>query len=154
MKFILIICIVMASAFGFSSGQNVSKMRDLFTKVDKDEKFNLELQKITQYATTNTPIAYGYKALYYFMNAKYEFWPTDKLENFAQGKNRLESVIQLYPNEPELRLIRYSVQYNVPSLLNYKDRLEEDRTVLKRAVLNSKYKNISTLIQSVLNKYP
>jgi len=154
MKFILYISVLFISYQSIGNSQATSKMRDLFTKVDQDEKYNTQLKNLTDSATEKTPIAYGYKALYYFMNAKYVFWPTDKLSNFSTGKSYLEQVIKLYPNEAELRLIRYSVQYNVPSLLNYSHNMEEDKKILQRAAFHSKYEDIRALINGVLNKYP
>ena len=130
------------------------EMRDLFTKVDDAEKYNVQLWALTKSATLNTPIAFGYKALYYFMNAKYVFWPNEKLNNFSKGKTRLESAIERYPLEAELRLIRYSVQYNAPAFLDYKQNLEEDKRILKQAVFKSRYKPIRGLIKGVLELYP
>ncbi len=154
MRYLFLFLMIFFSQGIFSSMPEISKMRDLFSKVDQDEKYNTQLGNITKNATLKSPVAYGYKALYYFMNSKYAFWPDTKLSNFNKGKTYLESAIKLSPNNAELRLIRYSVQYNVPSLLGYNKQLNEDRKILKLALYQSKYAEIKLLIGGVLKKYP
>ena len=133
---------------------DIQRMRELFELVDKDEKYYLELDNLTKKATHHQPIAFGYRALYYFMRAKYLYWPNQKLAAFNTGKKIMEAIITLNPKEPELRLIRYSVQYNVPGVLGYSDNLKVDKTVLNKAKGNTKYKPIHYLINGVLSLYP
>ncbi len=154
MKGLFVFLALVLTINSWSVASDLDKMRDLFSKVDEAESYNIELYQITKSATQSQPIAYGYQALYYFMNAKYTFWPGDKFANFAKGKDRIEAIIKRYPNEAELRLIRYSVQYNVPSLLNYSQDLSEDRKILQRAAFMSKYASIRHIIQGVLKRYP
>ncbi|MFD1553715.1 hypothetical protein DNU06_10020 [Putridiphycobacter roseus] len=137
-----------------AASPEVMECRELFTLVDQGENYNIELDKLTANATYKTPILFGYRALYYFMCAKYAFWPTDKYANFKMGKKYIDLIIQLNPNEPELRIIRYSVQSNVPAFLEYKSNLEADRNKLKSAYINSNHTPIHALIEGVLKLYP
>lgn len=134
--------------------QSVERMRELFSLVDDDEKYYLELDKLTKETTHHQPIPFGYRALYYFMRAKYVTWPNQKMAAFNTGKKIMEAIIILNPKEPELRLIRYSVQYNVPGILGYSSNLAEDKKILQAAQKNSKYKPIHYLINGVLTRYP
>ena len=154
MKLIIIIAFL---GFSFSTNAttfDLKRMRELFELVDKNEKYNHELDRLTKESTHHQPIAFAYRGLYYFMRAKYLFWPNQKMAAFNTGKQIIEALVILNPMEPEIRLIRYSVQYNVPSILGYSSDLAADRTIIKAAKSNSKYKSIHYLINGVLTLYP
>lgn len=133
---------------------NVDRMRELFELVNADEKYYVELDQLTKETTHHQPIPFAYRGLYYFMRAKYLYWPNQKLAAFNTGKKIMEALVILNPNEPEIRLIRYSVQYNVPGILGYSSNLPADKKVLESAAKNSKYKPIHYLINGVLSLYP
>lgn len=149
------IIILLFSSLSFASVANdVQRMRELFELVDKDEKYYNELDKLTKNTTHHQPIPFGYRALYYFMRAKYLYWPNQKLAAFNTGKKIMEAIITLNPKEPELRLIRYSVQYNVPGILSYNQNLSEDKQVISSALKNPNYQHLHYLINGVLTLYP
>ncbi len=145
----LLICVNVIAA-----SADIKRMRELFELVDKDEKYYNELDRLTKDATHHNPLPFAYRGLYYFMRAKYLYWPNQKLSSFNIGKKIMEAIIILNPKEPELRLIRYSVQYNVPTILGYSSNLKEDRKILKAAKSNPRYKDIHYLINGVLTLYP
>jgi hypothetical protein len=151
---LIIFTLLFLSSFKIVAAADIDRMRELFELVDKDEKYYLELDKLTKQTTYRQPIPFGYRALYYFMRAKYLYWPNQKLAAFNTGKKIMEAIITLNPNEPELRLIRYSVQYNVPSVLSYNQNISADKKILKAALKNEKYNNIHYLINGVLTLYP
>ncbi len=154
MKSLLIIVFLILTLSAESSTFDVKRMRELFELVDKDEKYYLELDQLTKDATHHQPIAFGYRALYYFMRAKYLYWPNQKLAAFNTGKKIMEAIITLNPKEPELRLIRYSVQYNLPSMLSYRANLSVDKKILVAAQNSKKYRSIQYLLNGVLTLYP
>lgn len=138
----------------YSMSTPMDEIRDLYTKVDEGEEYNDRLIELTASATLKTPVLYGYKALSYFMMAKYAFWFTVKLKHFNTGKEKLERIIKLYPYEPELRLIRYSIQYNLPSILDYRSDLKKDKIIMKSALKSQNYKFLHYFINGVLELYP
>lgn len=64
--------------------------------------------------------------------------PYDKLSTFNQGKNLLEKAISKAPQNAELRFLRFSVQDNVPWIVNYSDQLEEDAAFLLNVIKSKK----------------
>jgi len=153
MKLIAIVAFCLSVSVAHSADFDIKRMRELFQLVDKDEKYYNELDKLTAESTHHQPIAFGYRALYYFMKAKYVTWPNQKMAAFNMGKKIIEALIILNPKEPELRIIRYSVQYNVPGFLGYSSSLAEDKKVMKAALGVSKYSPIHYLIFGVLTLY-
>jgi hypothetical protein len=63
--------------------------------------------------------------------AKYCFFPWRKLSIFNKGKKRLNALIEQHPSNVNLRYIRLVVQENTPSILNYKNKIGEDKNFLK-----------------------
>ena len=55
-----------------------------------------------------------------------------KLKYFKKGKNKLDDIINKYPNFVELRWIRYCIQTNTPKILNYKQHLSEDKAMIQK----------------------
>jgi hypothetical protein len=52
------------------------------------------------------------------------------LSHFSKGKNQLEEVIRKYPNEIELRYIRFAVQNGSPFFLGYKEDMAADKKII------------------------
>tara|TARA_B100001250_G_C19257623_1_gene553509 strand:+ start:199 stop:588 length:390 start_codon:yes stop_codon:yes gene_type:complete len=55
-----------------------------------------------------------------------------KLKYFKKGKNKLDDIINKYPNFVEFRWIRYCIQKNTPRLLNYKQNIEIDKSIIQQ----------------------
>jgi hypothetical protein len=49
---------------------------------------------------------------------------------FTEGVTLLESMVKADGNNPEIRLIRLSIQENTPKFLKYKGNIEEDKKVI------------------------
>ena len=89
------------------------------------EFYNLMTDHRSQSST-----AEGYFALATMMLAKTHSNPFTKLSYFNKGKNILEAAIEAYPDNVELRFLRYAVQAKVPSILLYFNDMEEDKELL------------------------
>lgn len=103
---------------------NVDKMRADYASAVKDKKLCETNLKIL--AQANTATEKGYLAAYEILWAKHMGNPFSKMGQFKKGKKLLESVIIKYPDNIDLRFIRWSVQTHAPSFLNYhNDRLRD-----------------------------
>ncbi|UKN03615.1 hypothetical protein K6119_08830 [Paracrocinitomix mangrovi] len=115
-------------------------MRELFTKIDQEEAINDKLLKLSSnYTMDYSPEAYAYHAAATMTKANYVFWPGTKLSYFNEGKAELEKVIKKYPQNIELRFIRYAVQKGSPSFLFYSDSMEGDKKLIQEKLDNSDY---------------
>ncbi len=87
-----------------------------------------------------------YLASLIMRQAEFTSWPHKKLGYFNDGKKMLENYLSAYPNSIEAHYIRLLTQKNVPSLLNYKQNILEDKQFveqhLKSADLSEDYKRI------------
>jgi hypothetical protein len=149
----LILLVISINLFGQSPFQ--TKIRTLFTKVDNSEMYNNKLWELTKSTDIDNPTVYAYKCLYFIMNAKYVFWVKDKMTNFRLGRDKLEKAIEKYPQNIDLRLVRYAVQKNAPRFLKYGSNTKEDRKVLADYTKSNKTDPVlNDLVEGVLAKFP
>lgn len=110
---------------------NIDKMRADYAKAVKNKKL-CEANLKTLESSASTATEKGYLAAYEILWAKHMGNPFSKLGQFKKGKKLLESVIIKYPDNVDLRFIRWSVQTHAPSFLNYhKDRLRDKQFLVK-----------------------
>lgn len=108
---------------------NISECRKLFMEMAKEEVYCQNLIQVTQnYGKNYTLMAYQGAAI--MTSAQYAFWPFEQLKRFNQGKKILENAVRNDVANVEIRWIRYVIQKNAPSFLNYSKNLEEDKKYL------------------------
>ena len=87
----------------------------------------------------------GYIGAALMMKAKHTKSIYNKWKYFQQGKKKLEHAIRNHPKSKELRLIRYYIQKNTPSFLNYNKHIEEDTIFLNINKTDKKKDSIITI---------
>lgn len=89
----------------------------------------LELNKKEQSA-----LFVAYKGMARASMAGCAFNPVTKFNRFNEGKKMIEEAILSEPDNPEIRLMRLSVQVNVPDFLNYSSDIAIDRASIIKAL--------------------
>lgn len=92
----------------------------------------------------------GYKAAATMLMAKYVINPFSKLNNFKKGKTLLEKAIDRDQKNIELRFIRYAIQLNAPSFLNYKNAINKDKVFLMDSYAHIKDTQLKNNISAFL----
>jgi hypothetical protein len=68
----------------------------------------------------------AYKGAAIAMAAEFESSVNRKFEVFGQGKKMIEEAVSMDYYNPEIRFLRFSVQTEVPWIVQYKNNIEED----------------------------
>lgn len=76
------------------------------------------------------PVMIAYKGANEMVQAKYAFNPMTKLSRFNKGKALLQMAVSLDSLSLETRFLRFSIQSNIPSLLNYNGEISTDKQFL------------------------
>jgi hypothetical protein len=92
----------------------------------------------------------GYKACGTMMLANHGYNPFVKLSYFKEGKNALEDCISKDPENIELRYLRFAIQSNAPTFLNYTSSIEKDKVLLLSSLANLKDVQLKQMIVSIL----
>ena len=124
---ILILFSIKSSAFDIS----INSVRTLYQKAaENKESCKKLLLMLEPYDEKKNTLFAGYKGCATMLMAKYVFNPFSKLSNFYKGRNLLERSIVADKENVELRFLRFAVQTQVPSFLNYRNSVTQDKNFL------------------------
>lgn len=113
---------------GLMSNPDLATIRKIYPTASNSETsakdFNSKLVGISD-ADENILVAY--KAASIILDSKYEKKLSAKMNRFKEGAQLLESTLKKEPNSIEIRMIRLSIQENVPGITGYKKNIKEDK---------------------------
>ncbi len=131
----------------------IEDVRILFHKAESSQKVCVELIELLKpYNDKNNALFLGYRASATMMMAKHLINPFSKLSYFKKGKLMLEKAIEFDQKNVELRFLRYTIQTNVPSFLNYSEDKERDKLFLVQSLNSLKDQKLKNIISNYLNR--
>lgn len=124
---------------------SLEEVRGLYKKSAKSKIVALQLyKKLENVKQDKNAVLLAYKGASITLKAKYTKGIKNKKKLFKQGVVILEKQIAKQPNHIELRLIRLSIQENIPKILKYKKHIFQDKKFIQnnfKKVKNKKLKN-------------
>lgn len=107
---------------------DLASIRKMYTDVAKSENNAKDfVEKLSTVSNSDEKILVAYKAASILLDSKFEKKLGSKIDRFKEGAKLLESVIASDPNNIEIRMIRLSIQENVPGITGYKKNIKEDK---------------------------
>lgn len=108
----------------------MDEIRALYNVAHLDSSKCEELLNRCAHAEDN--IIRGYWAAARMVSSKYLINPFIIIKVFNEGKKILEKLIEDYPQEPELRYLRYTIQVNTPAFVGYhKNKIEDRKKIIE-----------------------
>jgi hypothetical protein len=126
--------------------KDLLNMRAEYYQAIKSEEIAIKLDKELGAISNKTFLQMGYFGANKMILAKFAFWPNAKYTLFVEGKTLLEEAIKSDRKNIELIFLRYPVQLNAPSLLDYNQNMEIDRKTLISQVKSIKDEDLKTRI--------
>jgi len=115
----------------FGGTPDLVTVRKMYTGVTKSESNAKEFsEKLATVSDNDAKILVAYKAASILLDSKFEKKLRDKMDRFKQGATLLESTVKSEPNNIEIRMIRLSIQENVPGVTGYKKNIKEDKNYI------------------------
>jgi hypothetical protein len=152
MKILILCFILVQSTVLFASDQELENIRLLFHKAESSQKVCLELiERLRPYDEDNNVLFMGYRACATMLMAKHVFNPFSKLSYFKKGREMLEKAIQFDKNNIELIFLRYTIQTNVPSFLNYNESKDNDSFFLVNSLKKLNDQKLKKIITAYLS---
>lgn len=112
----------------FAGTPDLASIRKMYADVTKSEANAKEFSgKLAGISNNDDKILVAYKAASILLDSKFEKKLKDKMDRFKEGATLLESTIKSEPNNIEIRMIRLSIQENVPGITGYKKNIKEDK---------------------------
>ncbi|WP_166921469.1 hypothetical protein [Flavobacterium poyangense] len=114
--------------FSFIGNPDLAAIRKLYPDVNKSEaNAKSFVEKLSGVSNNDDKILVAYKAAAILLDSKFEKKLKEKMNRFKEGAKLLESTIASEPNNIEIRMIRLSIQENVPGITGYKKNIKEDK---------------------------
>ncbi|REC48314.1 hypothetical protein [Chryseobacterium pennipullorum] len=140
----LILSLVTAFVFFFQS--DMEALRNSYAKSTSSNANTESFIETADKQTGSDPVTLGYKAAAKIMEAK--ITKGNRKALVKTGATNLESIIKSNPNNAELRLIRLSVQENIPKIVGYRGSLKDDK-----AFLLNNYSKQNTALKSYIKRF-
>lgn len=138
--------------FSLVSNESVLIRKQYHAAATDKQQVSLLASTCKQLENNQSSTVLGYCTMVHFLEAKNAFNPYKKFNEFNHGKALLDSLIDLYPFDIELRYMRHSIQDRSPGFLGYKDNLEDDEEFMKSKLPQLTDSAVYQLIYSYLYK--
>ncbi len=118
---------VFTGLFLFFQSGDLESLRNAYSKANTSNEGAKNFIDIADKSSSSDPLVKGYKAAAEILEAKVTTDKNKRKTFVKSGATDLETVIKANPNNLELRLIRMSVQENIPKIVGYNKNLKEDK---------------------------
>ncbi|WP_370900622.1 hypothetical protein [Chryseobacterium gossypii] len=129
----LILSLITAFIFFFQSS-DIEALRYSYAKANQSNANTRAFINLAEKQTSSDPVALGYKAAAQVMEAKVTTEKGKRKLFVKAGATSLESLIEKNPDNIELRVIRLSVQENIPKIVGYHGSLKEDKAFILKNI--------------------
>lgn len=116
------------TAFLFFFQTDLEALRNSYAKANASNANTEAFINIAEKQSGSDIVTNGYKAAARIMEAKIA--KQNRKSLVKSGATSLESIIKNNPNNIELRLIRLSVQENIPKIVGYRGSLKDDKAFI------------------------
>ncbi len=145
MKTILLFCCF----FVLLGNSDLTEIRKLYPSAIKSESNAKELvSKVNNVTVESDKVLIAYKGASITLLAKFSRNLGEKLRTFKEGVKWIELAATKEPNNIEIRLVRLSVQENVPKITNYNKNIKEDA-----AFIMSHYKDQNGALKEYVKEF-
>ncbi|MBW8522389.1 hypothetical protein K0U91_07875 [Chryseobacterium chendengshani] len=134
--------------FLFFQSSDLEALRNAYSKANLSMEGAKNFIEIADKKTSSDPVISAYKAAAEILEAKVTTEKNKRKSFVKSGVTHLESVIKNNPSNAELRVIRMSVQENIPKIVGYSKNLKEDK-----AFILSNYSKQNAALKTYIKKF-
>lgn len=121
---------IVATLFLVFQGGDLEALRNSYSKANLSNEGAKNFIAVADKTTSSDPVISGYRAAAQILEAKVTTEKNKRKTFVKNGASALESLIKSNENNTELRVIRMSVQENIPKIVGYSKNLKEDKTFI------------------------
>lgn len=134
------------TAFIFFFQSDLESLRNSYAKANLSNDNTEAFINLAEKQTGSDAVTNGYKAAAQIMEAKIA--KKNRKALVKTGATSLESIIKSNPNIIELRVIRLSVQENIPKIVGYRGGIKDDK-----AFIINNYSKQNTSLKTYVKKF-
>ncbi|WP_264564763.1 hypothetical protein [Flavobacterium sp. N3904] len=117
--------------FTFNGNPTIAEVRKLYATANNSETNAKEFSaKLADVSKEDNKTLVAYKGASIVILSKLEKKISNKSKKFKEGADLIEFAVASEPNNIEIRLVRLSIQENVPKIVNYRGDKKEDKKFL------------------------
>lgn len=124
-----LIVTLMFTFFSFFQS-DLESLRNSYSKANQSNENAKNFIELAEKKNSSDVMISAYKAAAKVLEAKVTTEKNKRKSFVKSGATSLESLIKSNPNNAELRVIRMSVQENIPKIVGYNKNLKEDKSFL------------------------
>lgn len=124
-----LIVTLMFTFFSFFQS-DLESLRNSYSKANQSNENAKNFIELAEKKNSSDVMITAYKAAAKVLEAKVTTEKNKRKSFVKSGATSLESLIKSNPNNAELRVIRMSVQENIPKIVGYNKNLKEDKSFL------------------------
>ena len=147
MKYIIAFVFFIGS-FHFAHADNLSTLRTLYPASIKSAANAKKLLDASTKMNASDPAVSGYRLAAEIVGAKFSKSLEQKKVILKNGITKLEKLLASNPQNVELRLIRLSVQENMPKIVGYHKNIQEDKNFIIK-----NYNSQSTVLKQYISSF-
>ncbi len=131
-KIIVLIAVCLTTVFTFAQDRDAIRLlyKDATKSREQAEAFYTPLKAVSK---SDKPVLVAYKGAGLMLLARYEKL-SERGPKVKEAATWIEQAVEQAPENPEIRLIRLSVQEHLPKFLKYRQHIETDRQFVQQAL--------------------
>lgn len=114
----------------FTSTPNYALIRQTYQNAISNHNEVSKLTSLTAPYRNSDPIAKAFYASAQAFEAKNATWVSTKVKYAKNAHSNLNNSVVLAPNNVEIRFLRFSFEYNTPTILGMRSHLADDKAFL------------------------
>jgi hypothetical protein len=114
---------------------SLSKLRALYPKASAKEEIGRQFYARMASYQGNNPVVLGYQAVSEAVMAKHVWSPYQKLKHVRNSGTIFRDALNKDPQNPEVRFLRFTVEYSIPRYLKMSENLAADREFVAQQLL-------------------
>lgn len=115
----------------FSQNIDLEKIRTVYANAKDSEKESMFFLSQLADIKSPSPIEQAYHGAFLAIKANFAYNPFSKMSLVQDGMKKINSAAKLDPENIEIRYLRYTIQNEIPRILNLSDNLIEDKKLLQ-----------------------
>lgn len=133
--------------------KDMNTIRLAYHDATKDKENAERFFALVENTTQNSqPVLIAYKGGGLALLARYAKL-LERKKKLEEATEWIENAVKKEPSNPEIRLIRLSVQENLPKFLKYNENIEEDRKMVEQALGDTKDESLKKMIEGYFAKF-
>lgn len=105
---------------------DISQLRKSYIAAVKDKEVAEKFYKMLEPQASSSPLMLAYYGSAQAIMAKHAWNPCKKMEYVKSGLKTMETAVAKSPESLEIRFLRFSLEYYLPSFLGLSKHMEED----------------------------